>query len=387
MMPAPALDQLLLTRRVLICCGTGGVGKTTVSAALALRAAALGKKAVVVTIDPAKRLTTSLGIESLGDDPTDLTGPFQRIHERHAGSAQPLPGNGQGSIHAIVPDTRSTFESFVRRLAPDPGLAERIIRNPIFQVFAKEFSGSNEYMAMERLRSLVEGKHYDLIVLDTPPSRNTLAFLEAPALLGRFFEDKLIRWLVLPANRLVQGGMKKAMGILERLTGSGFMSHLFEFSSSLFEVRASFAANFHKITELLQGADVGFLLVAAPAPDTAPEALHFIDSVAERRFHFEGVIVNRTLSHLNSLPEEGATPPLEPALDLLKGLQEREAASLRSLSDALASRSSRGAPSVFLRLPELARDVHSLEDLAQVLASFQNHLPSAFHSPQGSSQK
>ena len=378
-MNLPALDQLLLERRVLICCGTGGVGKTTVSAALALRAAALGRRSVVITIDPAKRLTTSLGIESLGDEPTNLTGAFRRIHERHQGTPGALPGSGTGTVHAIVPDTRSTFESFVRRLAPDPGLAERIIRNPIFQVFAKEFSGSNEYMAMERLRALAESRAYDLIILDTPPSRNTLAFLEAPALLGRFFEDKLIRWLVLPANRLVQGGMRKAMGILEKLTGSGFMTHLFEFSSSLFEVRASFAANFHKITELLRARDVGFLLIAAPAPDTAPEALHFIDSVAERQFHFEGVIVNRTLSHLavgasaSDPAQTKSDPLLAQALTLLQALQHREQASLTALAQALRSRP--GDP-VFLRLPELARDVHSLEDLAQVLASFESQATS-----------
>ena len=243
------IDRILKERRVLITCGTGGVGKTTLSAAIAFRAAMLGKRTVVVTIDPAKRLATSLGLETLGDHPTDLTPALAKAigNTRVTG---PLPATG--SVHAIMPDTRKTFETFVAELAPNPGVAERIMSNPIFQIFAKEFSGTNEYMAMERLIPLEQSGKYDCIIIDTPPSRNTLAFLNAPKLLAQLFEEKLIRWLVLPANRLVSGGMRKALGILERLTGAGFMTNLFDFASALFEVQVGFTANLKKITSRIR---------------------------------------------------------------------------------------------------------------------------------------
>jgi anion-transporting ArsA/GET3 family ATPase len=224
----PLIDQVLKNKRVIITCGTGGVGKTTLSAALGIRAALQGKRTVVVTIDPAKRLATSLGLTQLGDQPTDLTPQIQATLEKvrlnDSNQLHHLPQKITGSLAAIVPDTRKTFENFVRELAPSETAAEKVIKNPIFQVFAKEFSGTNEYMALERLHSLYIQDQYDLIILDTPPTRNTLAFLEAPRLLAQFFDEKLIRWLVLPANKLVATGMKKAFSILEGLTGANFMT-------------------------------------------------------------------------------------------------------------------------------------------------------------------
>src|SRR5262249_42286747 len=157
-----------------------------------------------------------------------------------------------------VPDTRKTFEEFVRGLAASPAAADRVIRNPIFQIFAKEFSGTNEYMAMEKLYAIAGAGRYDCIVLDTPPSRNTLAFLDAPSLMARLFEEKLIRWVAVPANKLVAVGMKKALGLLERLTGQGFMTHMVEFFASLLEMQGSFSANLRDVMRLLESDQVGF---------------------------------------------------------------------------------------------------------------------------------
>jgi len=343
------IDEILLKRKIIITCGTGGVGKTTLSAAMALRAAMLGKKAVVITIDPAKRLATSLGLSELGDDPTDLTDRLNGI----AGLA-PLPGR----FHAIVPDTKKTFELFVKELSPNESVEKRVLENPIFQIFSKEFSGANEYMSLERLYALDRQQEYDTIILDTPPSRNTLAFLDAPKLLARLFEERLIRWLVVPANKLVAAGMRKALGLLERMTGAGFMTHLVDFATSLFEVQAGFTQNLKAITTLLESNRVGFVMVVAPSPELVPEIEHFIKNLDEHHFHFDGVALNRTLGYLKK-SEETEDRALNSALELVEALKARE---LRT-----TAKMTRG---FIAQLPELSRDVHSVEDLFHVAQAF-----------------
>jgi anion-transporting ArsA/GET3 family ATPase len=344
------IDQILARRKILVTCGTGGVGKTTLSSAIAIRAAHQGRKTIVVTMDPAKRLATSLGLKHLGNEPMDLTSL--------------IPG-ARGTLHALMPDTRKTFEEFVDELAPDRTLAERIKRNPIFQIFAKEFSGTNEYMALEKLYALNESGRYDCIVLDTPPSRNTLDFLDAPKLLAQFFEERLIKWLVLPANRIVQTGMKKALSILEKLTGAGFMTSLFEFASALFEVRVRFTANLKKVTALLESEQVGFLMVTTPQPDTVQEAAQFIRSIGEHRFHFDGLALNRTLSYLPAgqpASEPVESPQASEALAIIAALQAREKLVLEQLHG--------NSIPICATLPELARDIHSVEDLFHVAMAF-----------------
>lgn len=345
------LDSVFAKRRIIITCGTGGVGKTTLSAAMAVSAALSGKRTVVITIDPAKRLATSLGLEKLGDHPSDLTEALReacrKVAPEHAGFT--------GKLEAIVPDTKHTFETFVRSIAASEANAERVLRNPIFQVFAKEFSGTNEYMALERLYSLAMDDSYDCIVLDTPPSRNTLAFLDAPGLLARLFEEKFIRWLAIPANKLVAAGMKKAMGVLERLTGSGFMTNLVDFSSALFEMQSKFAGNLRKVMELLQSDQVGALMVTTASPESAPEIQHFIETLKSRGMNFEGVAINRMLSPLGS-PAPGAVS--DTATALIESLQTRENQIVDQICES-------DIP-VCVKLPELARDVHSVEDLLYV---------------------
>ncbi len=350
-----AIDSLLLNRRIIVTCGTGGVGKTTFSAALALRAALLGKNALVITIDPAKRLATSLGLESLGDQPHDLTSALEKVAKKKV----------TGRFSALMPDTRNTFETFIRSLSDRPEVGERVIRNPIFQIFAREFSGTNEYMAMKRLYMLDRDRQFDLIILDTPPSRNTLAFLDAPKLLARLFEEKLIKWLTVPANKILSIGMKKVLGVLERLTGAGFMTDLVEFAAALFEVRVAFTENLKSVTRLLESHDVGFVMVSVPAPDNAGEAASFIESLAEHRFHFDGVALNRTLSELGEADPAQATNAGERAgLELVAALQNREKKAVAALTDRISGK-------IITRLPEMARDVHSVEDLLNVALSME----------------
>jgi anion-transporting ArsA/GET3 family ATPase len=236
-------------------------------------------------------------------------------------------------------------------------------------------------MAMQRLLSLQREGKYDLIILDTPPSRNTLALLDAPKLLARFFDERFIRWLVLPANKLVSAGMKKALGLLEKLTGGAFMTHLFEFAAALFEVRMQFSASLSKVTELLAANSTAFLLVAAPSRDTAPDALHFVQSVSEHGFHFEGILVNRRLEHLGLCPETppaGAPQHLVHAFAVISALQQRESLAMVDLIEnirkSLDMRTDRTIPKC-LSLPELARDVHSLSDLHEISLALERFNP------------
>jgi anion-transporting ArsA/GET3 family ATPase len=221
-------------------------------------------------------------------------------------------------------------------------------------------------MALQRLDVLARDPSYDCIIVDTPPSRNALAFLDAPKLLARFFEEKLIRWLVLPANRLFSGGMRKALGVLEGLTGAAFIRHLLEFASALFEVRVAFTESLARITALLRSPQTGFLLVTTPTPDTVPEALHLVETLDLKGFRFDGVVLNRTLGYFSISEDERrmGDPGLKEALALIDALQARE----RRVAEALVSRVPLTA-----RLPELARDVHSLEDLVHVALALRDH--------------
>lgn len=347
-MSVSSISQLLEQRRVVIVCGTGGVGKTTLSSALAISGAVLGKRTLVITMDPAKRLATSLGLETIGDDPLDLTARLKQIDP-----------SVSGTLHAIMPDTRKSFEKFFRTLSPTPEKVDRLLKSPLFESFAKEFSGTNEYMAMKRLYLLSESDQYDLIILDTPPSRNTLGFLDAPKILSRLFEEKLIQWLIVPANKIFAAGMKKVMGILEKLTGSHFMTELMDFAAALFEVRFAFTENLKKVISLLESSDVGFVLALNPTPDSLEEIGHFVESVRNHRFHFEGVLINRSLADLK---DEGNDQ--DPGHVLIRQLQKRERSALEQVSRRLGDQ-------VLCRLPELARDVHSIQDLMRISVAMQ----------------
>lgn len=355
------ISRLIETRKTIITCGTGGVGKTTLSAAIALKAALAGKKTLVITIDPAKRLATSLGIQGLGHAPEDLTEHIRAFAPQIT-----------GSLEALMPDTRKTFETFVQSLAPDRSTAKRVTQNPIFQIFAKEFSGTNEYMALERLHQMRASGHYDLIILDTPPSRNTLAFLDAPQLLARFFDEKLIRWLVVPTQSLMAMGMKKALGILEKLTGAGFMTNLLEFAQALFEVRSKFLKNLGEITQFLKSDSVGFILIASASAKNIPEMKHFIDRLQNHQFRFDGIILNRLLGALPSGKPDQPSDELKAALEILDALQKQEKVSVQQIYQELNP-----LTPAWNQLPELARDVHSIEDLYHVA----NLLDSQFNTP------
>lgn len=348
--------ESIANRRVLITCGTGGVGKTTVSASLAVRAALEGKRVIVITIDPAKRLATSLGLDKLGHEPTDLTDALAKA------AGRPV----KGRFSALMPKSRESFERLIRSLTTNEEAVQRIFGNPILNTFSQDFSGANEYLALEELVHFYGRSEFDLVILDTPPSRNTLSFLEAPQLLARFFEEKMIRFLVMPANRLLAFGMRKAFNILERMTGTGFVNQLFDFGEALFEVQENFLKKLKSIHRLLQSEEIGFLLVAAPTPETAGEIGHFLDQIHARGFHFDGVLLNRSLGHLK--PTQGEP---DEASRLIEALQERERVAYARLRESAEKTLNKDDRKLFyVQLPELARDVHGLEDLYHVSTLF-----------------
>ncbi|MBI3555935.1 MAG: ArsA family ATPase [Deltaproteobacteria bacterium] len=285
-----SVAQLLKSSRVVVCCGSGGVGKTTTSAALAMRAAMEGKRAVVITIDPAKRLATSLGLKMLSAKATDLTSNINDVLA--AQGEKPLSGR----FFAVMPDTAQTFESFVRAMAGDnENLAKRVLRTSIYKIFAKEYSGTNEYMAMEKLYELYNEKEYDLVVLDTPPAANTRTFLEAPRLLADFFDDRIMKWIIAPGSKFLASGLRKLLEILEKLTGHGFVSDLIEFTTALFELRAQFMENLHTVGKLLHQSDVSFLMVTSPERLSKSDTQEFVSILDERGYRFWGFVVNRVL--------------------------------------------------------------------------------------------
>lgn len=344
-------------REVVITCGTGGVGKTTLSAALGIKAAMEGRKVCVITIDPAKRLATSLGMTALGSEPQDLTPQLKAAAEK-----QDLTFAEGGSFSALMPDTRSTFEIFFRNLSGSPAVAQKLTQNPLFQIFAREFSGTNEYMALQQLQALHDSGKFDCIVLDTPPSRNTLDFLNAPRLLNQLFEANLIQWLVVPANKIAQATVKKALGLLEKLAGSSFMGHMLDFASAIFEIRSGFAKHLNQVIELLESERTGVILVTGAHADFAEEIAHFRRHIVGHGLRLDSLFVNRTLG---AYPE-GAVPThlsnseeLAHALELLQSLRSRESQSFVKLKTATG-------PLATTLMPELARDVHSIEDLLHV---------------------
>ncbi len=316
----------------------------------------LGKKVIVITIDPAKRLATSLGLEKLGHEPTDLTTALEKC------SGKKIPGK----LFALMPKSRESFERMIRSLTTNEAAVQRIFKNPILSTFSQDFSGANEYLALEELIFFHLEKDFDLVILDTPPSRNTLSFLEAPQLLARFFEEKLIRFLVMPANRFLAFGMRKAFSVLERLTGAGFMNQLFDFGEALFEVQENFLLKLKSIHKLLQSEEVGFLLVAAPTPESAPEIGHFLEQIGERGFHFDGVFLNRSVGHLR--PDPTSTDESERLLSAIAAREKIAYASLKSAADS--KHRGLSAELFYHQLPELARDVHGLEDLFHVSTLF-----------------
>jgi len=293
-MTGPALQ-----RDVIVCCGAGGVGKTTVSAALGLALASRGEDVVVVTIDPARRLAAALGMHELGDDP-------QEVSPDAIARAELGPGGGR--MWALQLDSKATFDRLVARHAPTEEARERIMANRIYQHMSGAVAGAQEYMAVERLFELREDGRFARIVLDTPPAGNALDFLDAPERMTRFIEGRALRTMLGPAAgagrlgwRALHAGTAAAMSLLERLTGAQLLRDIADFLRGFDGMYAGVAERAKAVEALLRSDATGFLVVTAPEPEPVREAVMLGRRLSDEEYHLDGVVLNR----MHALPASG----------------------------------------------------------------------------------
>ena len=284
--PLLDMDRLIDDRRtrIIVCCGSGGVGKTTAAAAIGLRAAERGREVCVLTVDPARRLAQSMGLTSLDNTPRIVEG---------------VEGNAGGSLHAMMLDMKRTFDEIVEAHA-DPDRAAQILANPFYQSLSSGFSGTQEYMAMEKLGQLRRAEEWDLIVVDTPPSRSALDFLDAPQRLGRFLDGRLIRLLVVPAKvggrayvRVLNAGFGMVTGVLTKVLGAQVLKDVQTFVSALDTMFGGFRERADYTYRLLRAPGTAFLVIAAPEPDALREASYFVERLAEEGMPLAGLVLNR----------------------------------------------------------------------------------------------
>ena len=360
----PTLDMAsILTNRdtrVVVCCGAGGVGKTTTAAAMALRAAEYGRTVVVLTIDPARRLAQALGIKDLGNTP-------QRV---------PLGPEVTGELHAMMLDMRRTFDEMVLEHS-EPGRAQAILDNQFYQTVATSLAGTQEYMAMEKLGQLLAQDKWDLVVVDTPPSRNALDFLDAPKRLGGFMDSRLWKLLLGPGRgfgKLVTGVVGLAMKGMSTILGSQMLSDASAFVQSLDSTFGGFREKADRTYELLKRSGTQFVVVSAAEPDALREAAFFVDRLSQESMPLAGLILNRTHPTLCALTIERATDAAE-ELEKIDA-ESLPAAVLRVHADRaltakreirLLSRFTGANPHVpLIGVPSLPFDVSDLEALQAI---------------------
>ncbi|MGH9101705.1 MAG: ArsA family ATPase [Acidimicrobiales bacterium] len=337
---------------MIVCAGSGGVGKTTVAACLALEAARRGRRACVVTIDPARRLADALGLDSLSND------------------AHLLDGEWPGELWALMLDAKGTFDDLVDRYAGGEAQAEAIKSNSLYRNLSTALSGTQEYMAAEKLYALHQDDRFDVVVVDTPPARDALDFLEAPARLTRLLENRIFRLLVLPTRaylRAVSFGVRAFLRSLSSVVGTEVIDDTVAFFQAFEGMEEGFRLRAARVAELLASPATSFLLVTSPRPDSVAEAAWFSRRLAEAGLSVAAVVANRVQPRFRPpsspvLPDPaGVEEPLRSALVNLAQLESAAAREDEALEE-LAGRS--GAP--IRRVPLLGVDVHDLGGLALV---------------------
>jgi len=298
--PRLDVDRLIDDRRtrVIVCCGSGGVGKTTTAAAIGLRAAERGRHVVVLTVDPARRLAQSMGLSKLDNTPRPVPFP-ERVQAGVSAAGTDSDGTSGGSLHAMMLDMKRTFDEIVEAHA-DPDRAAQILANPFYQSLSSGFSGTQEYMAMEKLGQLRRAEEWDLIVVDTPPSRSALDFLDAPQRLGRFLDGRLIRLLVVPAKvggrayvKVLNAGFGIVTGVLTKVLGAQVLKDVQTFVSALDTMFGGFRERADYTYRLLRAPGTAFLVIAAPEPDALREASYFVERLAQEGMPLAGLVLNR----------------------------------------------------------------------------------------------
>jgi anion-transporting ArsA/GET3 family ATPase len=351
--PRLDIDKLIddPATKVIVCCGSGGVGKTTTAAALAVRAAEHGRKIVVLTIDPARRLAQALGLPELGNHPRQV----------EVEGFEPA-----GELAAMMLDMRRTFDDMVQSHA-GPQRAKEVLTNPFYRTISSSFSGTQEYMAMEKLGQLAAEGQWDLIIVDTPPSRSALDFLDAPQRLSTAMDGKMIRLLAGPAKaggwgirKIVGAGFSLFAKAVSTIVGGQLLADASAFVQAFDSMFGGFRERADRTYELLRSSGTAFLVVAAPEPDALREASYFVERLAGESMPLAGLVVNRT----------------HPVLAGLAGPKALAAAVLRLHADRVSvadrekrliarfTRAHEGVP--VTRVPALATDVHDLRGLREI---------------------
>jgi anion-transporting ArsA/GET3 family ATPase len=361
--------DLLGDHRVCICAGSGGVGKTTTSAAIALGEASRGRRVCVLTIDPAKRLADSLGLKELGNEAKRVD---PGLLERQGVEVE-------GELWAMMLDAKATFDDLVARHAPDEEARERVLGNRIYQQLSTALAGSQEYMAMEKLFELHSEGRFDLLVLDTPPTRNALDFLDAPRRLMQFIDGRSMRVFMKPtgmAARVAGRGASVVLSILKRIVGFDLLADLSEFFTAMSGMVDGFRERARRVDELLGSPETTFLVVCGPQGEPIDEAVYFHRKLVEAKLPFGGVIVNK----VHQLPgyTDGDGEDLRAALEAALTDAELAAKTASNYVDylALAERDRRNIDHLeaelrtrsVVRVPYLDNDVHDLAGLAAINA-------------------
>jgi len=381
-----AVDELLEGRDICICAGSGGVGKTTTSAAIALGMAARGLRVCVLTIDPAKRLADSLGLRELDNEARRVDPQLFAEHGIEM----------KGELWAMMLDAKATFDELVARQAPDEEARDRVLNNRIYQQISSALAGSQEYMAMEKLFELHTEGRFDLLVLDTPPTRNALDFLDAPRRLTQFIEGRSLRVFMRPtglAARVAGRGASVALSVFKRIVGFDLLADLAEFFNAFSGMVDGFQARAKRVNSLLADRHTCFLVVCGPQGEPIDEAVYFHRKLVEAKLPFGGVIVNKVHYPAERLRGDGEPDDLEGALAarLAGGAGDQDGAgdtldrgAARDLAQrvcenfadyqALAERDARNIEhlarelrtSGVIRVPHLDEDVHDLGGLAEI---------------------
>ena len=348
-----ALANHVANAEVLVCCGSGGVGKTTAAAALGMHAALIGRRAVVVTIDPAKRLADALGVPGgLGNEPTRIEVP------------------GTGELWALMLDTATTFDGLVRAHAADPVQAERILANGFYRNVAGSLSGTQEYMAAERLHALHNDDRFDLVIVDTPPSRNALDFLDAPGTIARFIDHPLFKLLMMPTRRGMKVLNLAAQPILRtigKVVGGDVLADAVAFFQAFGGMETGFRERADDVMTLLHSDVTRFVLVASPREDTIEEACFFAGRLANSDLEVAAVVVNRCTPSFGPPPARRPRPAAAAAA-LYDNLLELKANAAVEREQAAALLHTTGIPAgtEVTWVPTLPGDVHSLASLATI---------------------
>lgn len=365
------LNDQVLGRSLIVAVGSGGVGKTTTAATIGLWAATQGKKVLVLTIDPAKRLANSLGLSEFGNDECqiDLTG---------------VPVADGGELWAMMLDTRTTFNELIRSTAPDAATAKRILENPIYVTMSDTFAGSQEYMAAEKLYDVVATGRYDLVVLDTPPVKNALDFFEAPGRLSRFMDRQVIDWFLHPPKQgffssVVSGTSAVIYKLLGYVFGREFLTDLSEFLQLFTDMVDGFRERHEHVMALFASDRTRFLTVCAPTEPSVEVAGFFADELARRSYPRAGVVVNQ-VHGCSQGPLEAQVLLGETARELAADLEPRTAASLvarlgaahgrlrqqHATENRLVDRVRSLGSGRVVEIPRLEHEVHDLAGLLEV---------------------